>query len=454
MADECALKVVELSAGKVTTLAETPLGLRHGPMSSVDGQTLFVAFLSSEARRRGYELDLLREIDRKRLGRVRAVVTAGDGRRRVVAGGLLLVAGRSARFTDHYRPVLDVMLGQLIGLFASMRSGLKPDQPSPTGTITRSWFSRSSCIPRNRRDRTPYSAAGWPAAVAEPDRLQVPRQRHHPGAGRCGCRSRHHLLAVGRPAPPRPSAQAAGEGQPACRRYRLAPGPLPHPGRGGVHQALAAGRRAGAERGPAPARQRLGADEGDGRRVLGLPGLIPVTGAVDSELGYRALGHLDPHHLPRVPRLSFAVPALLELEDEPGCRRVGAPAGHGAGAGVALLALRDQVLRARGLDPPGRHGQVEEHVRPEQPFGTSPVSRKRIIFPVSTSIWLASTSGTARQAGRRRRLEVLPDDAHHLVERAGRTELDELGSRDNERQMTGRTVVGVPGGEDLVRRSA
>src|ERR1700740_3724614 len=75
VADESALKVVELTGGKITTLAETPLGLRHGPLSSVDGQTLLVAFLSSEARRRGYELDLLRELDRKRLGRVRAVVT-------------------------------------------------------------------------------------------------------------------------------------------------------------------------------------------------------------------------------------------------------------------------------------------------------------------------------------------------------------------------------------------
>jgi hypothetical protein len=28
-------------------------------------------------------------------------------------------------------------LSQLIGLFASMRCGLKPDQPSPSGTITR-----------------------------------------------------------------------------------------------------------------------------------------------------------------------------------------------------------------------------------------------------------------------------------------------------------------------------
>jgi D-galactosamine 6-phosphate deaminase/isomerase len=137
VADECALKVVELSAGKVTTMAETPLALRHGPMSSVDGQTLFVAFLSSEGRRRGYELDLLREIDRKHLGRVRAVVTArGDDDVSSLADYSLSL-NCAADFPDHYRPVLDVMLGQLIGLFASMQHGLKPDQPSPGGTITR-----------------------------------------------------------------------------------------------------------------------------------------------------------------------------------------------------------------------------------------------------------------------------------------------------------------------------
>lgn len=136
VADESALKVVELSAGQVTTLAETPLGLRHGPLSSVDSQTLFVAFLSSEARRRGYELDLLREIDRKHLGRVRAVVTASSGED-VSALADYTLSLNCADFPDQYRPALDVMLGQLIGLFASMRCGLKPDQPSPGGTITR-----------------------------------------------------------------------------------------------------------------------------------------------------------------------------------------------------------------------------------------------------------------------------------------------------------------------------
>jgi tagatose-6-phosphate ketose/aldose isomerase len=137
VADECALKVVELSAGRVTTLAETPLGLRHGPMSSVDGLTLFVAFLSGDARRRGYELDLLREIDGKRLGRVRLAVTAGDGTETSGLVDYRLPLNCPVDFPDYYRPALDVMLGQLLGLFSSLRCGLKPDQPSPTGAITR-----------------------------------------------------------------------------------------------------------------------------------------------------------------------------------------------------------------------------------------------------------------------------------------------------------------------------
>jgi tagatose-6-phosphate ketose/aldose isomerase len=142
VADESSLKVVELSAGRVTTMAETPLGLRHGPMSSVDHQTLFVAYLSSDARRRGYELDLLREIDRKRLARVRIVVTAqGSDDVSSLTDYCLTLDCRMndgpANLPDVHRPVLDVTLGQLVGLFASMRCGLKPDQPSPNGAITR-----------------------------------------------------------------------------------------------------------------------------------------------------------------------------------------------------------------------------------------------------------------------------------------------------------------------------
>lgn len=137
VSDESALKVVELTGGQVTTLAETPLGLRHGPLSSLDSHTLFVAFLSSETRKRGYELDLLREIDRKRLGRARAVVTAQGGEDAASLVDYTLSLESVEKFSDYYRPVLDVMLSHVLGLFLSMRCGLKPDQPSPAGTITR-----------------------------------------------------------------------------------------------------------------------------------------------------------------------------------------------------------------------------------------------------------------------------------------------------------------------------
>ncbi|HEY5445626.1 MAG TPA: hypothetical protein VIJ87_14400, partial [Pyrinomonadaceae bacterium] len=38
---------------------------------------------------------------------------------------------------DCYRPPLDVLIGQLFGLFASIELGLKPDAPSPSGAISR-----------------------------------------------------------------------------------------------------------------------------------------------------------------------------------------------------------------------------------------------------------------------------------------------------------------------------
>jgi hypothetical protein len=41
------------------------------------------------------------------------------------------------RRANAYRPPVDSLLGQLLGLFASLRQGLKPDTPSPNGAIGR-----------------------------------------------------------------------------------------------------------------------------------------------------------------------------------------------------------------------------------------------------------------------------------------------------------------------------
>src|SRR5215212_7374339 len=72
---ESGLKVIELTGGRVVGLTESFLGLRHGPLSAVDRDTLVVGFLSADHRRRAFELDLLQEICDKKLTEKCLVVT-------------------------------------------------------------------------------------------------------------------------------------------------------------------------------------------------------------------------------------------------------------------------------------------------------------------------------------------------------------------------------------------
>ena len=134
---ESALKLMELTAGKTLTMSESALGLRHGPMAALDRDTLFVCFLSGNQLIQRYERDLLDEIGIKRLVKSRIVV-AGDeisGRDSLAEYRVMLAA--AGAIADDYRPAVDVIFGQLLGLFFSLRWNLRPDCPSPNGAISR-----------------------------------------------------------------------------------------------------------------------------------------------------------------------------------------------------------------------------------------------------------------------------------------------------------------------------
>lgn len=139
VAIESGLKVLELTAGRVVTFSESFLGFRHGPLSAIDDETLVVGFLSGDARRRAFERDLLKEICDKRLTQKRLVVAPNAVGADELAGltkdAILLDFGRE--IADFYRPPVDVIVGQLLGLFSSLHVGLKPDAPSPRGAISR-----------------------------------------------------------------------------------------------------------------------------------------------------------------------------------------------------------------------------------------------------------------------------------------------------------------------------
>jgi tagatose-6-phosphate ketose/aldose isomerase len=135
-AREAALKMVEMTAGGVAAAADTFLGLRHGPMSGVHADTLVICFLASDPLTRSYELDLIRELNRKQLG---ARLIIGD---QVPADVVrdddpLLDCRGLASAGDDLATVTDAMAGQLLALFRCLSMGLRPDAPSTDNVINR-----------------------------------------------------------------------------------------------------------------------------------------------------------------------------------------------------------------------------------------------------------------------------------------------------------------------------
>lgn len=134
-ARESALKVLELTAGKLAAFYDSPTGFRHGPKSLVDSETLIVAFVSSHSYTRRYDLDLLAELRRDRQAmRVVAIAAESDP---IVEAGLHILLPPSRTFIDVEQAFCFLMYAQVFALTQSLSVGNTPDTPSATGTVNR-----------------------------------------------------------------------------------------------------------------------------------------------------------------------------------------------------------------------------------------------------------------------------------------------------------------------------
>jgi tagatose-6-phosphate ketose/aldose isomerase len=136
LAREAALKMLELTDGRLVAMADSTLGFRHGPKTILNDRTLVVMLLSNDAYTRRYDLDLLQELRR-------------EGRARVLALGTSALDGAAPAQADDVRLALDagapdlalapvaLVFAQCLALLASLRLGITPDNPSASGTVTR-----------------------------------------------------------------------------------------------------------------------------------------------------------------------------------------------------------------------------------------------------------------------------------------------------------------------------
>ena len=137
VSQESALKMLELSAGKVATMFDTPCGFRHGPKSIIDDNTLTVVYLSDDEYKRQYEIDLLKEMGPQRKGnRVVAVMnTPCEGLDDLVNYQVKFNLGSAE---ENVILGLDyILFAQTLAVLKSLSLDITPDNPCPTGEVNR-----------------------------------------------------------------------------------------------------------------------------------------------------------------------------------------------------------------------------------------------------------------------------------------------------------------------------
>ncbi len=154
LAREAALKMLELSDGRIVSVAETPMGFRHGPKTIVNGKTLVVMFLCNDPYTRRYEMDLLRELRADGVaarvvalhaGQADALLAdtaltgsaqAGPAQASAVpAEGIAVPDAAGASDLGLCFPY--AMFAQTFAFLQSLNLGLRPDTPNARGVVNR-----------------------------------------------------------------------------------------------------------------------------------------------------------------------------------------------------------------------------------------------------------------------------------------------------------------------------
>lgn len=135
--EEAALKMLELTSGKISVLNESHLGFRHGPKSALDDQTLVISFLSTDTYVRRYELDLLKEISENEASPVVNLNPIKDTTIHDFSLYPVDLPNYPKDFAEIFITIPYLLFAQKLAYHFSLKHHINPDNPSPTGQINR-----------------------------------------------------------------------------------------------------------------------------------------------------------------------------------------------------------------------------------------------------------------------------------------------------------------------------
>jgi len=137
IAEECHLKLQELTDGKVICKFDSFLGFRHGPKVVINKDTLLVYLFSNDKYTLQYEKDLVEQVNLKNKVIAQIAVSQQKIEIPTVRFDLEFITMPNIYTDSDYNCLLYVLAGQLIGYFKSMQFRLDPDNPSISGNIAR-----------------------------------------------------------------------------------------------------------------------------------------------------------------------------------------------------------------------------------------------------------------------------------------------------------------------------
>ncbi|HFH9838250.1 TPA: SIS domain-containing protein [Streptococcus suis] len=135
LAHEAQLKILELTAGKIATMYESPLGFRHGPKSLINEKTIVILFASNDDYTRQYDVDLLNEVHGDGIAE-RIVALSADPLAGTEAPNFVLTTG-GEDLPDVFLTFPYILFGQTFAIMTAIKCKNLPDTPSPTGTVNR-----------------------------------------------------------------------------------------------------------------------------------------------------------------------------------------------------------------------------------------------------------------------------------------------------------------------------
>lgn len=137
VAKEAQLKMQELTDGMVICKHDSFLGVRHGPKAIIDEETLVIHHLSTNAFARKYELDLINSLKTSSNPLGQLIIGENIDHVTGVDWMINLIPADNQPIDEDFLAVASIVPAQLLGLSKSIQLGLKPDNPSRNGAISR-----------------------------------------------------------------------------------------------------------------------------------------------------------------------------------------------------------------------------------------------------------------------------------------------------------------------------